>query len=102
MVKNILLRVDDEKFYELKVLKSIWQANNKKDMTWENFLVDWVIELNKLIFKKGEELALQEAYKKMKPEEREAFESYCREIFRSFVADYKRLKDIVKKERKEE
>jgi hypothetical protein len=89
MVKHVLLKLDNETFFGLKDLKLFYAKVNDKNVTWEQFFV----EFNMIFYNRWKEIGLDKAIDEMaekylKREFREGFKGWAREQAKSLVARY--------------
>lgn len=74
MVKRIHLVLEDDKFRQLRKFKNALSADKaKKDLTWEDFLCDWVLNVFGLWQKKIFDKAVDEALKQLDSSFHETF-----------------------------
>jgi hypothetical protein len=74
MVKHILLKLDNDKFFALKQFKVSVETLDKKNMSWEKLLCDWILNLVELASKKEIDSMVDGVLLSLKPEAREGFE----------------------------
>ena len=82
-MKSLLLHIDDEKFYALKSLKVSLELVDKKDLSWEDFLCDWVLFVFEHFTRMEFDKAVEETFlSTLKPEAKQQLKERIETIMR--------------------